>query len=176
MTAHTNRLIAVQREDGALVVPCRTPEDLPPLADALAAVLEPGDTLLLQGELGAGKTTLTQLLARALGVGEDQYVASPSFALLHEYTGRLPIFHMDLYRLSGEDDVEAAGLLEYFEQQGVCVVEWPDRLGSLTPDSRLDIRIEPRPFEARQFILFPRGDVWRQRMARIAESLAKAMK
>jgi tRNA threonylcarbamoyladenosine biosynthesis protein TsaE len=175
MTAQTNRLTAARREGGALVVTCRTPEDLHPLADALAAVLEPGDTLLLQGELGAGKTTLTQLLARALGVGEEQYVASPSFALLHEYTGRLPVFHMDLYRLSDEDDVEAAGLLEYFELQGVCVVEWPDRLGSLTPDSRLEIRIEHRPFEARQFTLFPRGDAWQQRMARIAEPLSKAM-
>ncbi len=175
MTAYTEGLTAAQREDGALVVTCRTPEDLAPLADALAAELKPGDTLLLQGELGAGKTTLTQSLARALGVGEEQYVASPSFALLHEYTGRLPVFHMDLYRLSGEDDVEASGLLEYFEQQGVCVVEWPDRLGSLTPDSRLDIQIEPRPFEVRQFILLPRGDAWRQRMARIAEPLVKAM-
>ena len=172
MTAYTEGLTAAQREDGALVVTCRAPEDLSPLADALAAVLEPGDTLLLQGELGAGKTTLTQSLAHALGVGEEQYVASPSFALLHEYTGRLPVFHMDLYRLSDEDDVEAAGLLEYFEQQGVCVVEWPDRLGSLTPDSRLDIRIEHGPFEARQFTLFPYGDAWQQRMARIAENLS----
>jgi tRNA threonylcarbamoyladenosine biosynthesis protein TsaE len=175
MTAQTNRLTAARREDGALVVTCRTPEDLHPLADALAAVLEPGDTLLLQGELGVGKTTLTQFLARALGVGEEQYVASPSFTLLHEYTGCLPVFHMDLYRLSGEDDVEASGLLEYFEQQGVCVVEWPDRLGSLTPDSRLDIHIEQEPLEARRFILTPRGDAWQQRMARIAKPLTKVM-
>lgn len=174
MTAYTEGLTAAQREDGALVVTCRTPEDLSPLADALAAVLEPGDTLLLQGELGAGKTTLTQSLAHALGVGEEQYVASPSFALLHEYTGRLPVFHMDLYRLSDEDDVEAAGLLEYFEQQGVCVVEWPDRLGSLTPDSRLDIYIEQEPLEARRFILTPRGDAWQQRMARIAEHCSRS--
>jgi tRNA threonylcarbamoyladenosine biosynthesis protein TsaE len=174
MIANRDRLTVARGEDGALIMHCRDPEALRPLVDALAAVLAPGDALLLQGELGAGKTTLTQWLAHALGVDEDQYVASPSFALLHEYTGRLPVFHMDLYRLSDEEDVEAAGLLEYFEQQGVCVVEWPDRLGSLTPEERLDIRIEFGPLETRRFILAPRGKSWLHRVERIREHLAKA--
>ena len=71
----------------------------------LAAVLAPGDVLCLFGALGAGKTALTRHLARALGVGDDQYVSSPSFALLHTYDGRLRIHHMDCYRLAGEGDV-----------------------------------------------------------------------
>jgi tRNA threonylcarbamoyladenosine biosynthesis protein TsaE len=174
MIFNGDRLTVATAEDGALVVHCPNPEALRPLAEALAAVLGPGDVVLLQGELGAGKTTLTQFLARALGVEDDQYVASPSFALLHEYTGRLPIFHMDLYRLRDEEDVDAAGLLEYFEQQGVCVVEWPDRLGSLTPEERLDIRIEFSPPEARRFVLAPRGNLWRQRQERIMKHLAQA--
>ncbi len=174
MTIKTNRL-TIAREGGALVLTCREPEALPPLAEALAAVLEPGDILLLQGELGAGKTTLTQHLAQALGVGEDQYVASPSYALVHEYIGRLPVFHMDLYRLSNEEDVEAAGLLDYFEQLGVCVVEWPDRLGSLTPDNRLNIGIEHTEIDARRFIFTPHGQSWRQKISLLAEHLAKAM-
>ena len=74
-------------------------------AGALAAVLAPGDVLCLFGALGAGKTALTRHLARALGVGDDQYVSSPSFALLHTYDGRLQIHHMDCYRLAGEGDV-----------------------------------------------------------------------
>lgn len=143
------------------------------MAEALAAVLEPGDLLLLRGELGAGKTTLTQALAHALDVGADQYVASPSFALLHEYTGRLPIFHMDLYRLHGEDDVDAAGLLDYFERPGICVVEWPDRLGSLTPDDRLDIDIELAPLDARRFLLAPAGASWQKRIEQVGEHLSR---
>lgn len=173
MTAPGKTPAAPLGPNTGLVVNCRTPEELPQLADALAAVLEPGDLLLLRGELGAGKTTLTQALAHALGVGADQYVASPSFALLHEYTGRLPIFHMDLYRLHGEDDVEAAGLLDYFDRPGVCVVEWPDRLGSLTPDDRLDIEIELAPLDARRFLLAPAGESWRKRIEQVGERLSR---
>ena len=110
-------------------------------AKELAAQLQPGDVLLLYGSLGAGKTTLTQLLASFLGVGENEYVSSPSFSLVHEYQGRLPIYHMDLYRLGGEDDVEASGLLEYFDDQGVVVVEWPERLGTQGWPEALALRI-----------------------------------
>ena len=172
MTLRAYQPIVTRGADGQLIMTCRAVEELRPLAVALASVLEAGDIVLLQGELGAGKTTLTQFLAQALGVGTDQYVASPSFALMHEYSGRLPVFHMDLYRLGGEEDVELAGLPDFFEQRGVCVVEWPDRLGSLTPDDRLDIHIEQAPSAIRRFTLTPRGLVWRQKMDRMAESLS----
>jgi tRNA threonylcarbamoyladenosine biosynthesis protein TsaE len=158
---------------GSLTVVCLTPEALAPLAEALAGVLAPGDLVLLQGDLGAGKTTLTQHLARALGVGDDQYVSSPSFALVHEYRGRLPMVHMDLYRLTDEDDVEAAGVLEYLDQPSVIVIEWPDRLGSLTPDDRLEICLEHASVEARRIILTPKGANWRRKIDRIAEQLGQ---
>jgi tRNA threonylcarbamoyladenosine biosynthesis protein TsaE len=112
------------------------------------------------------------MLASSLGVGEEQYVFSPSFALLHEYTGNIPIFHMDLYRLRDEEDVEAAGLLDVLDQRGVCIIEWPDRLGSLTPDFCLDISIEHAFDTSRRLVLTPRGPHWTARMARIAEHLA----
>lgn len=169
---HTNPLPATPETDGNLMISCPEPEGLADLADALAAVLAPGDVVFLQGELGAGKTTLTQYLARALGVGADQYVSSPSFALLHEYNGRLPVYHMDLYRLSDTEDVEAAGLVDYLEQQGVTLIEWPDRLGSLSPDSRLDIHLEILPDGGRQLIMAPRGNSWRQKIGRVARALA----
>jgi tRNA threonylcarbamoyladenosine biosynthesis protein TsaE len=177
MTLRANQPIFTRGANGQLIMTCRTLEELPSLAVALASVLEAGDIVLLQGELGAGKTTLTQFLAQALGVDSDQYVASPSFALMHEYSGRLPVFHMDLYRLSGEEDVELAGLTDFFEHRGVCVVEWPDRLGSLTPADRLDIHIEHAeyaPPAARRLTLTPQGLVWRQKIDRMAESLGKA--
>ena len=169
---NTDRVTAIPGTDGKFGFSCFSPDGLVDLADALAGVLEPGDVIFLQGELGAGKTTLTQYLAHALGVGAEQYVASPSFALLHEYSGRLPVYHMDLYRLHDEEDVEAAGLPEFFEQQGVSIVEWPDRLGSLAPADRLEIHIQIEAEEARWLILNPWGEPWRDKLSRISATLA----
>lgn len=150
---------------------CPDPEALEPLARALAAVVRPGDVMLLHGPLGAGKTTFTQILARALGVGEDQYVSSPSFALLHEYQGRLPLAHMDLYRLADEEEVEEAGLLDALAEDRLCLIEWPQRLGSLTPAARLDIYLEPVAAGGRDVILVSHGDDWLQRLAQLAAQL-----
>ena len=133
------------------------------IAQVLAEHLQAGDVLLLCGCLGAGKTTFTQLMARAFGVDEDDYVSSPSFALVHEYQGRLPVFHMDLYRLAGEDDVEASGLLEYFEAQGIVVVEWPERLGVYTPPEYLAIMLNRGNAEKPKLTLVAHGDAWLKR-------------
>ena len=94
------------------------------LAAMLAEQLKAGDVLLLEGDLGAGKTAFVRGLARGLGADETE-VSSPTFALLQQYEGRLPLYHFDLYRLS---DMEAAelGFEEYFFGSGVCAVEWPD--------------------------------------------------
>lgn len=176
MTSAGDQLPGTQPGTELMQTICRTPEEIRPLAKALARFIEPGDTLLLYGELGAGKTTLTQMLAMALGVSEDQYVSSPSFTLQHEYMGHIPIFHMDLYRLRDEEDVEAAGLLEVLGQNGVCIIEWPDRLGTLIPDARLDIRIEQKPDASRRLVLTPHGPSWVARMKRIADHLAHSKK
>lgn len=89
--------------------------------------LKAGDALALSGDLGAGKTVLARGLARGLGYAGDAH--SPSYALVHEYTGgRLPVFHMDLYRLAPGADWEEIGFDHYFQSGGVCLVEWPERL------------------------------------------------
>ena len=150
---------------------CPDPEALEPLARALAAVVRPGDVLLLHGPLGAGKTTFTQILARALGVGEDQYVSSPSFALLHEYQGRLSLAHMDLYRLADEEEVEEAGLLDALAEDRLCLIEWPQRLGSLTPAARLDVSLEPVAAGGRDLSLVAHGADWQHRLAEVAAQL-----
>jgi len=105
--------------------------------------MEPGSVVVLEGTLGAGKTTLAQGLAAGLGVEGD--VTSPTFALVHEYQGRLPLFHMDLYRLSGEDEFELIGGWEYFRRGGVCLIEWADRLGDQVPTPRWVVHLEWQP-------------------------------
>ena len=113
------------------------------LGRKLGQLVRSGDVILLHGGLGAGKTTLTQAIAAGLDLPAEQHVSSPSFALLHEYSGgRLPLFHLDLWRLAGEEDVENAGLADYIGGPGLTVIEWPERLGSLTPAARLDVFLE----------------------------------
>ncbi len=114
--------------------------------------------LFLYGELGSGKTALAQGVARGLGVPEDCPVTSPTYTLINEYTGRLPFFHVDLYRLPSPVDVEEIGLAEIFERQVVTAVEWPERLHSADhPASRLDIHLEVTGDSTRTVRLFEYG-------------------
>lgn len=104
------------------------------LGEVLGAWLRPGDVVLLHGDLGAGKTTLTKGIARALGVRDT--VSSPSFALVNEYTlPLLPLFHLDLYRLDDPADLESIGFTELTStEDGIAIVEWPERAGAMLPE------------------------------------------
>ena len=104
------------------------------LARDLAKELKPGDVVCLEGDLGAGKTTFTQGLAAALGV--PGRVTSPTFCIVQEHKSEnVLLVHMDLYRLHGEDDVEAIGWEDYLARGAIFVIEWPERAGSLIPQS-----------------------------------------
>lgn len=106
-------------------------------AEKLAQLLMPGDFLALEGNLGAGKTTFTQGLARGLGV--KRVVNSPTFTIIKEYAGRLPLYHMDVYRVA--DQVDDLGLDEYFYGDGVCVVEWASLIPDYVPEDRMTIQL-----------------------------------
>ena len=110
------------------------------LGRALGTVAEAGDLVCLWGELGAGKTHLAKAFGAALGVRAT--ITSPSFILMAEYEGRLPLFHIDPYRLATAEDALAGGLIDERQREGVTLVEWPERLGDALPDARLDVRIE----------------------------------
>ncbi len=110
-------------------------------AKLLAELVVPGDVICLDGDLGAGKTALTQQIAIGLEVPESCYVTSPTFSILHEYPGRLPLYHMDFYRLTDETEVEDLGFEEYFYLDGVTVIEWSVRAGDLIPDARLLLKM-----------------------------------
>ena len=119
-----------------------SPEETKLLAEKIASTLNPGDVLALEGELGSGKTQFVQGLARGLGVSEDGYVRSPSFTLLNEYRGRLPLYHFDFYRLHNVSDLDELGMEEYFDGKGVTVIEWADRFPGALPKRAMHIKFE----------------------------------
>lgn len=116
-------------------------EDTERLGRLLGERAEPGDIICLDGDLGAGKTALAQAIGRGLDVPENCYVTSPSFAILHEYEGRVPMYHMDFYRLQGSDEVEDLGFEEYFYLAGLTVIEWSKRAEEILPRERLSIQM-----------------------------------
>jgi tRNA threonylcarbamoyladenosine biosynthesis protein TsaE len=139
------------------------------LADTLAfgrllgQAAQPGDVICLDGDLGAGKTTLTQAIAQGLEVPADEYVTSPSFAILHEYQGRIPLYHMDFYRLTDVADIQDLGLDEYLFLSGLAVLEWCERAGDLVPATRLKITMTTLPDESRMLICDPGVGSWQER-------------
>jgi len=110
------------------------------LGGRLGRVARPGDLVCLWGDLGAGKTQVAKGVA--LGLGIDATITSPTFILMAEYPGRLPLFHVDLYRLADAADALAGGVIDDRQADGVTVVEWPERMGDVLPADRLDVRIE----------------------------------
>ena len=104
-----------------------TPEETEQLGQALAALLVPGDIIAYRGDLGAGKTAFTRGLARGLGCREP--VTSPTYTIVNEYlSGRLPLFHFDMYRLASSDDLWSIGWEDYLDRGGVCAVEWSENV------------------------------------------------
>lgn len=121
----------------------------------LAAGLKAGDVLLLSGDLGAGKTCLVTGLAQGLGCVSE--TGSPTFTLINEYKGgRLPLYHIDLYRLNQFAQIQGLGLDEYFDGDGVCAVEWSERLGTLKPSQALEISLEHAGEGRRRICVGPR--------------------
>jgi tRNA threonylcarbamoyladenosine biosynthesis protein TsaE len=134
------------------------------LAAALARVAERGDLVCLWGELGAGKTAFAKGFGRGLGVRGT--INSPSFVLMAEHEGRLPFFHLDLYRLADAVDAVAGGLLDDRQAMGVTLVEWPERFAAALPAARVDVRIDGTG-EAPRRIRIQAGD---SRLARYIEA------
>jgi len=121
------------------------------LGRRLATAARPGDLVCLYGELGAGKTQLAKGFGAGLGVVDT--INSPSFVLMTEYAGRIPLFHLDLYRLDGPADVIAGGLIDERQSEGVAIVEWAERLGVARPGGRLDVTLEGTGDEPRSIRL-----------------------
>jgi tRNA threonylcarbamoyladenosine biosynthesis protein TsaE len=120
------------------------------LGEELAADLPARGVALLIGNLGAGKTTLAKGIAKGRGAADPEQVSSPTFTLIHEYSAKL--FHIDLYRLDEEREVETLGLDEIFEKDALILIEWGEKFPRLMPARRVEIRLERLPDETRRII------------------------
>lgn len=128
-----------------------SPEDTHELGRILGKHARPGDIFLLTGDLGAGKTTLTQGIL--WGMGADEYVRSPTFVLATEYDADLPLHHVDLYRIDRLDDVDELGLDELVDDGGVVVVEWAEKAAGLFPGGSLHVQIQRMGDDSRRLAL-----------------------
>jgi tRNA threonylcarbamoyladenosine biosynthesis protein TsaE len=133
--------------------------------------LESGDVLALWGELGSGKTLFSRGVARGLGVPDQVPITSPTFTIINEYQGRLRLYHLDLYRLTTPDELETLPWREALFGDGVAVIEWPDRMGSLLPDHRWDVVLEFLDEDRRSIYFSARGESRATRLAQLSEQL-----
>lgn len=119
----------------------KTPEETIELGKKIGSNLKPGDIIAMTGTLAAGKTTITKGIAQALGV--EDCITSPTFCLISEYNGRMPLYHMDVYRLDGAEDFVNLGVDDMLYGDGVCIVEWSEKVKSELPSKTIWMTITP---------------------------------
>lgn len=132
--------LSIRKDEIMINIITHGPEETQDFGYKLGTLLREGDIVCLVGDLGAGKTTLTQSIARGLGV--DDYVTSPTFTLINEYNGRCPLYHFDVYRLNDIDEIYDLGYEEYLFSKGVSIIEWANMIEEALPQERLDISIK----------------------------------
>lgn len=148
-----------------LIVCTSSAEETIAVGEALGSRLGPGDVVAMFGDLGAGKTTMTKGIAR--GAGVEAEVHSPTFTLIHEHPGRVPFYHVDLYRLTGKEDIENLGIEEYLYGDGIVVIEWADRAPGLLPAERIEIHLSFKDSDQREM----RINSTAERLREIVESV-----
>lgn len=144
-----------------------SPRQTMSLGTRLGKLLEGGEIIGLIGELGAGKTCFVRGVTRGLEVGKDAWIRSPSFTLINEYHGRLPVYHIDLFRIETRPQLEGLNLREYLYSDGVSLIEWFENLPADEVDEYLELRIAYAEGNRRQLTFSPRGE----RYEEIVESL-----
>lgn len=137
-----------------------SPEETRRIGAALGRLAAPGLVIALRGTLGAGKTTFVQGVAEGAGTPDPKSVTSPTFVLIQEYTGRIPVYHFDAYRLRGVEEFADLGADEYLFGDGVCVVEWAERVTAALPNDRIEIEFVPAGESHRRLEVSSLGDRW----------------
>lgn len=149
----------------SLELTSHSPDDTIKIGALIGQLASGGDIFLLTGSLGTGKTCLTQGIARGLGIKE--HTPSPSFVLVRQFYGRLPLYHIDLYRLDNIDEIADLGLDDYLYSDGVCVIEWAEKGLSLLPREHLMIKIDYLGDTERQLIFKPGSQRYREMLLKL---------
>ena len=142
-------------------------KDTEQIGKIIGRCIEGGTVICLDGDLGVGKTALTQFIAKELGV--DEYITSPTFTIIKEYEGRLPIYHMDVYRIDSEEGMYDLGYDEYIYSEGVTIIEWSHLIENILPEERINIEIKRVDEQGRLFTVDGKGRVFKK----LAEELKK---
>ena len=138
----------------------------------LGTMLEAGDMVCLFGDLGAGKTHFSFGVAQGLQV-RDQYITSPTFTFVNEYQGRIPLYHIDLYRLKDPTELESIGFEEYVDSDGATVIEWAERAEEELPDEKLNVYISDVSENSREIRFFAEGERYEKLLAGFMKSIAE---
>jgi tRNA threonylcarbamoyladenosine biosynthesis protein TsaE len=146
-----------------------SPEQTHELGRSIARLAQPGDVFLLVGELGTGKTCLTQGIAWGLGI--EEYTLSPTFVIMRELRGRLPLYHIDLYRLDDIKEVADLGLDDYLYGNGLCVVEWAEKGMSMMPAEHLLVEISHLGESERSFQIKPSTERYQEMLEQLKETM-----
>ena len=109
------------------------------IGEKLGRLLKPNDVIALNGDLGAGKTLMTKSIAKSMGI--EEYITSPTFTIVQEYEGILPLYHFDVYRIADEEEMYYIGFEEYLSKKGVCIIEWASLIPNILPKERLEIEL-----------------------------------
>ncbi|OIO32551.1 MAG: tRNA (adenosine(37)-N6)-threonylcarbamoyltransferase complex ATPase subunit type 1 TsaE [Candidatus Omnitrophica bacterium CG1_02_40_15] len=123
------------------------------IGEKLARKLRPGDIIALSGDLGSGKTTFTKGIGKGLGVKDPKRINSPTFVLIKEYNGRIPLYHLDLYRLDDLKEIENLAIEEYIYGNGVTVIEWAEKIKSILPEKHISVRLKIKGDNKRKVII-----------------------
>jgi tRNA threonylcarbamoyladenosine biosynthesis protein TsaE len=158
---------------GIVVISSKSASETIQIGKNIGSLLQPGDVVALVGELGVGKTQLVKGLAEGVGVGKPTYISSPSFTLINEYLGRVPFYHIDLFRLEQEKEVEELGLEDYFQAGGITAIEWADKIAPLLPEEILWIDIHYTGENTRSLEINGKGKHYQELLSEIQTSKSK---
>ena len=141
-----------------MIITVNNLKDTEKLGKTIASCIEKGTVICLDGDLGVGKTALTQFIAKEFGVKE--YIVSTTFTIIKEYNGKLPFYHMDVYRINSEDDMYDLGYDEYIYSEGVTIIEWSHLIEGILPEERVNIDINRIDDDKRRINITGKGSVY----------------
>jgi len=138
------------------------------LAEAIAEILDPGDIICLTGDLGAGKTTFSQAICKALGVTD--YVTSPTFSIMNAYGGKFPVYHFDVYRIDDPDEMIEIGLDDFLFGHGICLIEWAGKIESMIPKEAIWVHLSVEDIYTRSIEI--KSDKWHTKWETLNENFS----